>query len=64
MIDQEKLLDKKTVMERFHFSRSTLNWLIRTRQIPGLVRVGKGKGQFFFDPEELDSWIKQNKINA
>ena len=59
MID--KLLDKKTVLERYHFTRWGLEWLIRTRQIKGLVRVGKRR--IFFDPTRLDEWVQKNFKN-
>jgi hypothetical protein len=63
MLDQ-KLLSKSQVLRMYNFKPGTLSWLIRTRQIPGLVRVGRGKGVFYFDPQELDQWIEQNKIST
>jgi hypothetical protein len=60
MSDMEKLLDKKTVLERYHLTKWSLEWLIRTRQIPGMVRIGKRK--IFFDPRHLESWIEKNWI--
>ena len=62
MNDKEKLLDKRTVLERYHFTKWTLEWLIRTRQIGGMVRVGKRR--IFFDPVLLDEWIGENKIKT
>ena len=62
MQDQEKLIDKETVKRRYCFRRSTLNWLIRTRQIPGIVRIRKGKGVLYFDPQEIDAWVQKNKL--
>ena len=56
----EKLLDKETVMQRYHLSRWTLEWLCRTRQIEGMVRVGKRR--IFLDPAKLDEWVEKNKI--
>jgi predicted DNA-binding transcriptional regulator AlpA len=63
VIKDEKLLDKKTVMERYHLKKWSLDWLIRTRRIPGIVRIGRGRGRFYFKPNELDAWIERNTIN-
>ncbi|HEX3035419.1 MAG TPA: hypothetical protein VHT73_09840 [Thermodesulfobacteriota bacterium] len=59
---QEKLLDKKSVLERYHFTRWQLEWLVRSRQIDGLVRIGKKR--IYFDPEALETWVERNRISA
>ncbi|HEX3035615.1 MAG TPA: hypothetical protein VHT73_10875 [Thermodesulfobacteriota bacterium] len=59
---EERLLDKKSVLERFHLTRWQLEWLIRTRQIDGMVRVGRKR--IFFDPIELEKWVQRNKIGT
>lgn len=63
MLNQEKLLDKKTVIERYHFKKFGLEWLIRTRQIP-VVKIGSGRGRIYFDPQDLDEWINKQKIKT
>jgi hypothetical protein len=60
MNNKEKLLDKKTVLAEYHLTRWSLEWLIRTRQIEGMVRVGKRK--IMFDPQKLESWVSKNRI--
>jgi len=62
MENHEKLLDKKTVIERYHFNKWSLEHLIRTRAISGMVRIGSGRGRIFFDPVELDKYIEARKI--
>jgi len=62
MIEDEKLLDKETVMRRYHLKKWSLEWLIRTRKIDGIVRLGKGKGRIYFDPADLETWIEKNKL--
>lgn len=59
----EKLLDFKTVCERYHFTSNALRWLLRYRRIP-FVRIGRGRGRIYFDPEDLRNWIEENKIKA
>ena len=54
------LIDFNEVKKKFSFSENTLRWLIRTRQIPGMVRVGQRR--IFFNAQELEDWIEKNKI--
>jgi len=62
MQNQEKLLDKKSVIERYHINKWSLEYLIRTRAIGGMVRIGSGKGRIFFDPVELEKYIESRRI--
>ena len=59
MNNEEKLLDKGTVLKRYHFKKWGLEWLIRTRKIP-IVKIGR---KIYFDPEDLESWKNANKIS-
>ena len=59
-LEKERLLDKQTVLERYHLGRWSLEWLIRTRQIGGMVRIGKRR--IMFDPTELEKWVEKNRI--
>jgi len=61
-MSNERLLDKKTVMQRYHFNKWGLEHLIRTRAISGMVRIGNGRGRIFFDPVELDKYIEERRI--
>lgn len=56
----ERLLTFNEVMERYKFTVHGLRWLMRTRQIEGMVRIGKRR--IFFNPTELDDWVKKNRI--
>jgi len=62
-MSEEKLLDFKTVVDRYHFKPWGLRHLIRNRAIP-LVKISTdgGRGRIFFDPKELDRWIEERKI--
>lgn len=54
------LMDKKTLRQRHPAleNRWTLEWLIRTRQIP-IVKIGK---KIYFDEREIEDWIDKKKI--
>lgn len=56
------LLDKKALREKHPAlnNKWTLEWLIRTRQIP-IVKIGR---RVFFDPEDISAWIKDHKVPA
>ena len=57
-MSEEKLLDFKTVVERYHFKPWGLRWRIRLRQIP-FVKLGRS---IYFDPDDLEAWIEKHKI--
>lgn len=57
-MSQQKLLDFKTVLERYSFKPWGLRHRIRVRQIP-FVKIGRS---IYFDPEDLDRWIEEKKI--
>jgi len=61
-MSKERLLDKKTVIERYHFNKWQLEHMIRTRTAPGMIRIGSGRGRIFFDPVELDKYIEERRI--
>ncbi|MDA2920645.1 helix-turn-helix domain-containing protein [Desulfobacterota bacterium AH_259_B03_O07] len=60
---EKKLLNFQDVVEIYSIKPLGLRWLIRTRQIP-FVRLGTGRGRIYYDPVDLDSWIKKSKIPA
>ena len=55
---QNRLLNFQMVCQLYGFKPWGLRHRIRTRQIP-FVKLGKS---IFFDPEDLDRWIEENKI--
>lgn len=57
-MNQEKLLDFKTVCDRYHFKPWGLRHRIRLRQIP-IVKIGRS---IYFDPADLEKWIQDHKI--
>ena len=61
-MNNKVLLDKKTLrnMHPALNNKWTLEWLIRTRQIP-IVKIGR---RIFFDPVDISAWIEEHKIPA
>lgn len=55
---QKRLLNFKEVVEKYSFKPWGLRWRIRIRAIP-FVKLGKS---IFFDPEDLEKWIRQHKV--
>ena len=64
-MSEEKLLDFKTVVDRYHFKPWGLRHLIRNRAIP-IVKISAsgGRGRIYFDPIELEKWIDDRKISV
>jgi len=57
----ELLIDKNELLERCPaLSKWSLEYLCRHRRIP-LVKLGK---RIYFDPEDIEQWISENKIEA
>jgi len=53
------LVDKKGLLKICPgLTRGSLEWLIRTRQIP-IVRIGK---RIYFSPDEIRAWIDACKV--
>lgn len=61
MSEEKFLWDFSTACERLDMSPGALRWKIRMRQIP-IVRIGKGRGRIYFNPEKIAEWIRQNEI--
>jgi hypothetical protein len=59
---EKRLLDFNEVVKRYSFKPWGLRWLMRTRAIDGMVRVGNGRGRIYFDPIVLEQWIKRHTI--
>jgi len=57
-MNQERLLDFKTVCKRYNFKPWGLRHRIRLRQVP-FVKLGRS---IFFDPTDLEKWIQGHKI--
>ncbi len=57
LIDRKELVSKHPALGR---RRHTLNWLIRTRQIP-VVPIGR---RIYFDEVEIEEWVKRHRISA
>jgi len=57
----EKVLlwDFETTRKKIGKSEHGLRWLIRTRGIDGMVRIGS---KIYFDPNDVIEWIEKNKI--
>ena len=54
------LVDKKGLLEMCPgLTKYSLEWLIRTRQIP-IVRIGKKR--IYFNPDEIRNWIESKKV--
>jgi len=64
-MSEEKLLDFKTVVDRYNFKPYGLRNLIRHRAIP-IVKISAsgGRGRIYFDPIELSEWINSRKISV
>jgi len=57
---KELLIDKKQLLELCPgLTQWSLEWLIRTRQIP-IVRIGKKR--IYFNPDEIRNWIESKKV--
>jgi len=59
--NSESLVDRKQLIELYPAlgaKKYRLNHLIRTRQIP----IFKMRRSIFFNPKEIDKWIKNNQI--
>lgn len=61
-MEAPKLLNFDAVVRLYGFTPNQLRWLIRTRSIEGLVRIGQRR--LFFDPVVLDGWIEKNRIKS
>jgi len=59
-LQNEMLVDKKGLLEMCPgLTTSSLDWLIRTRQIP-IIKLGK---RIYFDPKDIKNWIESKKID-
>jgi len=60
-MNKQLLIDKKQLLECCPaLNKWSLEYLCRHRRIP-LVKVGK---RIYFDPEDIEQWISENKIEA
>ena len=60
LLNAKNLLRFEDVVLLYGFSRSTLYKMTSSRQIPHFRR---GK-VLFFDKNEVDQWVKENRINT
>jgi len=58
-MSEKKLLSFNDVVEQYSFRPWGLRWRIRNRTVP-FVKLGKS---IYFDPNDLDAWIQENKIS-
>jgi len=58
-LQNELLIDKKGLLAMCPgLTRWSLEWLIRTRQIP-IIKIGK---RIYFNPKDIENWIESKKI--
>jgi hypothetical protein len=62
-MERELLWDFETARQQLKKTKWGLRWLIRLRVLP-VVRIGKGRGKIYFDPEDIKSYIQKQKIPA
>lgn len=58
-----RLLKIDAAADHLGLSRDQLRGLVYRRQIP-FVKIGEGRGQLFFDVQQLDRWISEHTIEA
>lgn len=60
-LERELLWDFETTRKQLKKTPWGLRWLIRLRVLP-IVRIGKGRGKIYFDPEDIKAYIQKQKI--
>ena len=60
LIDREELYQMFPALKgRGKNPRHRVDWLVRTRTLPGMVRIGR---RIYFDPDKIRQWIQKNEI--
>jgi hypothetical protein len=62
-MDTELLWSFEDTRKRLKKTKWGLRWLIRLHALP-IVRIGKGRGKIYFDPEDVKAYIQKQKIPA
>lgn len=61
-MSEELLWNFETARQALGMTENALRWRIRTRSIPGIVKIGRGRGKIYFRPDALKNWVKKNTI--